>query len=294
MNGVLIIDKPAGLTSHDVVNRARRLLRERRIGHTGTLDPLATGVLVLCIGKATRLARYLETDNKEYIAELRLGITTDTLDAEGRVLSARSYLPPAPDQVIDVLKHFQGEILQRPPAFSAVKVDGVPSYRLARKGAALVLPARPVTIHCIDLIDYHDPVIRIRVSCSKGTYIRSLCSEIGERLGTGAFLKALIRTRAGRFTLDQALGMNRLTEQAATVGIGGALHTLSEAMGAYPSIVLEGLDAERITHGNSVIMGSGDAPFSHSGLVRVLGPNRELIAIGRLRDDTLRPETVVV
>ncbi len=168
MDGVLNINKPSGMTSHDVVERVRRILREKRIGHTGTLDPLATGVLVLCVGKATRIAQYLEAGEKEYKAVMRLGVSTDTLDAEGQVLATKSYTPPEKQRIIEVMKGFTGSIMQRPPAYSAVKVAGVPSYRLAREGRAELLKPRPITIFSIELTAFEDPLVSLLVRCSKG------------------------------------------------------------------------------------------------------------------------------
>ena len=156
------------MTSHDVVERVRRILHEKRIGHTGTLDPLATGVLVLCVGKATRIAQYLEAGEKEYKAVMRLGVSTDTLDAGGQVLATKSYTPPEKQRIMEVMKGFTGSIMQRPPAYSAVKVAGVPSYRLAREGRAELLKPRPITIFSIELTAFEDPLVSLLVRCSKG------------------------------------------------------------------------------------------------------------------------------
>ncbi len=188
MDGVLNINKPSGVTSHDVVESVRKILHEKRIGHTGTLDPLATGVLVLCAGRATRIAQYLEAGEKEYKAIMRLGVTTDTLDAEGQILETKSYIPPDRQKIIEVLRGFIGPIMQRPPAYSAVKVAGVPSYKLAREGKAQLLKPRAITIYSIELTAFDDPVVSLLVRCSKGVYIRTLCAEIGDALGMGAHL----------------------------------------------------------------------------------------------------------
>jgi tRNA pseudouridine55 synthase len=196
MDGVLNIDKPPRLTSHDVVERVRRILREKRVGHTGTLDPLATGVLVLCVGKATRIARYLEAGEKEYRATMRLGVITDTLDADGRVLETRSITPPDWQKIVEVMKSFTGPIMQRPPAYSAVKVAGVPSYKLAREGKAAPLAPRAVNIYSLELTGQDGPSVSFTVGCSKGVYVRTLSADLGEALGTGAHLTALMRTRS--------------------------------------------------------------------------------------------------
>jgi tRNA pseudouridine55 synthase len=294
VNGVLIVNKPRGWTSHDVVSKCRRILKERQIGHTGTLDPLATGILVLCIGKATKIVRYLEADDKEYTAELKLGSTTDTQDADGKVLETRVYSPPSTEQVRDVMNSFQGSIHQRPPAFSALKVNGVPSYRLARQGTLQELAKRPVTVHEIRLLDYVDPIARFAVRCSKGTYVRTLCADMGERLGMGAHLTSLIRTRSGRFDLEQALTI----EQAETLAAAGqaeqALVPLNDALDGFPFMIVEESDARRMAHGNAVTVESGIELPALNSPVRVLGRDGRLLAIARAGDDMLRPEVVFV
>jgi tRNA pseudouridine55 synthase len=293
MNGILVIDKPRGWTSHDVVSKARRLLRERRIGHTGTLDPLATGVLVLCIGKATRIVRYLESADKEYLAECRLGVMTDTQDADGSVLESRSYAPPSCSAVAEALAAFRGEILQRPPRFSAIKVGGVPSHRLARKGVVQELAERSVTIRDIGLLEYADPVVRFRLACSKGTYVRTLCSDLGLRLGCGAHLAALVRTRAGRFSLAEALTMEQFADLAASGRTDEAAVSMDEALGDHPGIIVSAPDARRILHGNPV---TGYAACPEAGpldRIRLREPGGALIAMGVLQAGTIRPEVVL-
>ena len=293
MNGVLVINKPRGWTSHDVVNRARRILQEKQIGHTGTLDPLATGVLVLCIGKATKIVRYLETDDKEYTAEMKLGITTDTQDAEGKVLETREYAPPTVGQLHDAMSAFQGNIQQRPPAFSALKVNGVPSYRMARKGTLPEHEKRPVTVHAIRLVEYIDPTVRFTVHCSKGTYVRTLCADIGERLGMGAHLTSLIRTRAGRFRLGQALTLEQIAERTAAGQAEQSLITLNAAVSGFPALTVDDSDAKRIAHGNAVSAPAGFAPDDLKGPVRVLGDDGRLIALVRPGEGLLMPEVVL-
>jgi tRNA pseudouridine55 synthase len=293
MNGILIIDKPRGWTSHDVVNKARRILRERRIGHTGTLDPLATGVLVLCIGKATRIVRYLESADKEYLAECRLGVITDTQDADGRVLETRSCPPPSRTAVAEALAAFRGEILQRPPRFSAVKVQGVPSHRLARKGVVQELAERAVSIRDIGLLGYDGPSVRFHVACSKGTYVRTLCSDLGLRLGCGAHLTALVRTRAGRFSLAQALSMEQFADLAAAGREDEAAISLDEALDDHPGITVSAPDARKILHGNPV---SGYAACATAGprdRIRLREPGGALIAMGVVKAGTISPEVVL-
>lgn len=290
MDGILNINKPPGITSHDVVDQVRRLLKEKRVGHTGTLDPLATGVLVLCVGKATRIARYLEAGEKEYQAVLRLGVTTDTLDAEGRILETRSYVPPERTQVLRVLQGFIGSIMQRPPAYSAVKVRGIASYKLARQGRAEPLKPRAVTIGSIDLTGYQDPFISINVKCSKGVYIRTLCADIGEALGMGAYLTSLVRTGSGRFRIETAVTLEQLSQLIAQ-GVDSVFIPVDEALEDIPAITVSDDDSRKIAHGNRIAMA---ACFSARDevLVRVHDPAGRFLALARTRDGGIRPELV--
>ncbi len=293
MNGVLVINKPQNWTSHDVVNKARVLLKEKKIGHTGTLDPLATGVLVLCIGKATKIVRYLEADDKEYIAELKLGATTDTLDSAGSILETREYSPPSRDEVQRALDRFLGDILQRPPAYSALKVSGVPSYRLARQGTILEHEERPVTISEITLLEYRDPLVRFSVTCSKGTYIRTLCADIGAFLGAGAHLTALVRTRAGRFRIEQALDLEQLAQKASLGLAEQSLLPLGEALGSFASVTVDASDAWRISHGNTIPIPPGFAVNDLLPLIQVLDRDGRMLAIAKTSGELIRPEVVI-
>lgn len=292
MDGVLVVDKPSGWTSHDVVARVRRLLRTAKAGHTGTLDPLATGVLVVCVGKATRIARYLESDDKEYEAEIRLGTVTDTLDSEGRVLETRRYIPPAEALLRSVLREFTGTIRQRPPAYSAIKVNGVPSYRLARAGEAQELPEREVTVSELELLQYQDPCIRFRVSCSKGTYIRSLGAAIGDRLDAGACLTALVRTRAGKFTLQNAVSLERLAGLAAAGEAGTLLLPFADVLDGFPAVELNDEDSRRVAHGNSCAAPGNLKDGAAEVRVRLFSRQGALLAVGRVLQSEIRPEVV--
>ncbi len=291
MDGVLNINKPSGMTSHDVVQAVRRITGEMRVGHTGTLDPLATGVLVLCAGKATRIARYLEAGEKEYKAVMRLGVTTDTLDAEGRVLETRSYSPPDRSRLLHALKNFIGTIMQQPPAYSAIKVKGVASYKLARQGKAEPLEPRQVTIYGIDLTAYEDPLVSLTVKCSKGVYIRTLCADLGDALGPGAHLTSLVRTRSGRFGIDHAVTLERLADLAAAGTLGRVLIPLDEALADFPAVTLDETEAVRIMHGNRVPW-QGDMTVVSSSPVRIYGPSGRFLALGRPEKGEIRPEIV--
>src|SRR6185436_11839904 len=220
MDGLLIIDKPAGPTSHDVVSRMRRVLHERRIGHTGTLDPMATGVLLLVVGRATRLAKFLSACDKSYEAVVRLGFSTDTADAEGQPIGPAFHGPlPARDVIDAALAGFRGTFMQQPPAFSAKKIDGTRSYKLARAARLTPIrsdlpdpPALPapasVTVYRLEIESIEADCVTLSVDCSAGFYVRSLAHDLGERLGIGGHLASLRRTRTGDFTVDQAVSLD--------------------------------------------------------------------------------------
>lgn len=214
--GVLVIDKPQGITSHDAVNRVRRLYGTRQVGHTGTLDPLATGVLPILVGRAAKAAEYLGADSKRYEAVLRLGVTTDTEDITGTVLTEFTGNYPPFHEIQAVCSAFVGESLQIPPMYSAIKIGGKKLVDLARKQIEIERPPRPIRIDSLDALPINEREIALRVSCSKGTYIRSLCRDIGEKLGCGGCMTALRRTRSGRFTIVDAITLDRLEQMSET------------------------------------------------------------------------------
>ena len=210
MNGILLIDKPAGITSHDVVDRVRRALHIRRVGHAGTLDPSATGLLILLVGTTTRQAASLLGLDKVYRATLRLGETTDTQDAQGRILRRCEVGSFTKEQVEEVCARFRGEIQQEVPAYSAIRIQGRRSYELARAGIEAARPTRSVVIHELKLLSVQLPEIEFEVTCSKGTYIRTLCSDLGEALGCGGHLRQLRRTRIGSYRIEDAVTLEEL------------------------------------------------------------------------------------
>jgi len=209
MDGILVIDKPAGPTSHDIVASVRRVLKEKTVGHTGTLDPSATGVLPLVLGSASKVARYLSGGDKIYRATLRLGVATTTLDAEGAVVAERP-VTVGNDEVFAALKSFEGEIHQMPPMYSAKKVDGKRLYELARKGVEIAREPKKVTIHSIAVLELALPDVTVEVKCSAGTYLRVLAADLGDKLGCGGHLKVLRRIAAGAFSIDDAIGLDAL------------------------------------------------------------------------------------
>jgi len=211
INGIINIYKEAGFTSFDVVAKLRGITKQRKIGHTGTLDPDATGVLPVVLGNATRLVDMLTDKKKEYVAEFKLGITTDTQDISGSLLSTKEVNVSA-DQVRHAIESFVGDISQIPPMYSAIKVDGKRLYELAREGKEIERKSRPVTIHEIEIISIELPIVKMRVGCSKGTYIRTLCHDIGEKLGCGATMTSLVRTKSGQFSIDEAYKLSEVEE----------------------------------------------------------------------------------
>jgi tRNA pseudouridine55 synthase len=214
MDGIVLINKPKGPSSFRVVSKVRRLIGGGKVGHGGTLDPLATGVLVVLIGKATKRSSSLLTSDKEYRATIHLGVTTDTLDAEGTVMEEREVEGFSLDEIEGVLDSLRGEILQTPPMYSAVRYGGKRLYQLARKGVSVPVKPRRVAVHRLELLSYEHPSLDVMIECSKGTYVRALARDIGEKLGCGAHLADLTRTRVGAFRLEDCLKMSEVTEES--------------------------------------------------------------------------------
>ncbi len=258
-HGILIVNKPTGLTSHDVVARVRRSTRTRQVGHAGTLDPLATGVLVVCLGVATRISEYLLGHAKRYRAKIRLGLETNTYDASGDII-ARREVNVDRTGVEAALTQFTGEIPQVPPMYSAIKREGQKLYELARQGIEVERAARSVIIHSIQLLDFQLPDMTIDVSCSAGTYLRSIAHDLGSALGTGAHLIELTRTASGPFTLDQAIDLETLTTQWAD-----HLRSIDEALSDWPLAILAEPDRSRALNGAPLfsVKLSGDRCRAH-------------------------------
>lgn len=275
MDGVLVVDKPQGLTSHDVVAAARRILRERRIGHTGTLDPLATGVLPLACGIATRLVRFLTASEKDYDATIRFGLTTDSYDITGREQS-RSGLVPSREQVVDALARLRGDHMQTPPAFSAKKVAGRRAYALARNNEPVALAAVPVRLSRVDLLALDGADASVSLTCSPGFYVRAFAHMVGELVGAGACLVELRRTRSGAFDLAQAVPLERLAE--AGTSVVGLQNLLTEL----PAAVVTAEGRERVTHGREFSVEQVVADVvPEAGWVRVLDDGGQLLALAQ-------------
>jgi tRNA pseudouridine55 synthase len=326
MDGLLVIDKPAGPTSHDVVARARRALGERRIGHTGTLDPAASGVLPLVVGRATRLARFLSASDKSYEAAIRLGVSTDTGDAQGMVWTESRHPLPTRDAIDQALATFRGTFMQQPPAYSAKRIDGRRSYDLARARARgtrhrtpgtqhaglAVLPSPvEVTAHAIEILAVSGDDVRLQVTCSAGFYLRSLAHDLGERLGTGAHLIGLRRTRSGDFTLGDCVALDaverdRVCGKTALVPLARMLLSMSSvvltaegAKHASHGRVLEPADLAPghpgLTTGASTPVQADGAARSNAGWIRLLDQDGELLGVAR-RDGSssvLHPSVVL-
>ena len=295
MDGILIIDKPEGFTSHDVVARLRRILKTKKIGHTGTLDPFATGVLVMLVGKATRLAQFIDKDEKEYEALVRFGFETDTGDRTGSPKQNVQSLEPVPlDEIERVLPQFRGEIEQLPPMYSAKKVDGKKLYEHARKGVEIERKPVKIKITRLEMTDAAtnpQSSIRIRVACSAGTYIRTLAEDIGRAIGTGAHLEELRRTRAGIFDLSQAVTIEQLD---ADDDPSRRLLSMAKAVAHLAEFVLDGVRVEKTRSGLST--GVGDAQFNDGQSIKMIDSNGEIVGIGSFdkNENSIRPKIVLV
>ncbi len=238
-NGVLLIDKPEGVTSHDVVHKTKKILGVKKVGHCGTLDPFATGILLLCMGQATRIADQLLTQDKTYLFTAHMGVETDTLDRTGKVIASQSRCNVTRERIETALQDFLGESIQEVPLYSAVKVGGKRLYHLARKGVEVELPSRPIRIDRLQLLQYQWPEMKIEVACSKGTYVRQLASDLGRKLGCGAHVKELRRLASGSFTVDHAIGLERLDNLHRADRLHEAMISMSEALGHLPLFVIE-------------------------------------------------------
>jgi tRNA pseudouridine55 synthase len=282
MHGLLVIDKPAGITSRDAVNRTQGWLpRGTRVGHTGTLDPLATGVLPVCIGDATKLVPFLMGGDKEYEAEARLGVTTDTLDAEGKVTSETNAAGIGRADVEAALAAFRGPILQRPPMHSALKVNGQRLYDLARQGIEVERVERPIIVHSLTLTAFASPTLALHIRCGKGTYIRSLVADLGAALGVGAHMTALRRTRVGAFTLATAVAPDALSPTMPLMSPADALADLA-------SVQLLAEQVRDVRDGKVRVIEALVVPEGADEHVRLLGPDGMLIAVANVDEGRLR------
>lgn len=288
-SGVINIYKEAGYTSHDVVAKLRGILKQKKIGHTGTLDPQAQGVLPVCLGKGTKLCDLLADHDKEYEAVLRLGITTDTQDMEGNVLQESS-VQVSEEEVRTCILSLQGEQMQVPPMYSALKVNGKKLYELAREGKVVERKARPVTFHKIEVLWMELPKVKIRVQCSKGTYIRTLCNDIGEKLGCGGCMEELLRTRVERFALEDAVKLDEVQKAMEEGTVDSLILPVDRIFDQYPT-------AKTTTQGDLLVHNGNrlfsellqEEPEAESGYVRVYDSEDTFIGLFEKKTDQLVP-----
>ncbi|MFN5235205.1 MAG: tRNA pseudouridine(55) synthase TruB [Burkholderiaceae bacterium] len=293
VHGVLLLDKPVGMSSAQALAKAKWLLNAQKAGHTGTLDPFATGLLPLCFGEATKFAQDLLDADKTYETVVHLGITTDTGDTEGTILT-QQIVDVTVAQIESVLEQFRGPISQVPPMHSALKRDGKPLYEYARAGITLEREARDVTIHQLDLLAYDAPILRLRVACSKGTYIRVLGEDIGAALGCGAHLSALRRTVIGALDVSSALTLDQLAEHPAA-DRNSCLQPVDSLLSSFPALVLDDALASRFRQGQLIALDrAGVVPPCESGRVRVYQAPHCLLGTAQLSDGTvLAPERLL-
>jgi tRNA pseudouridine55 synthase len=301
-DGILSLNKPRGPTSHDIVGRVRALTGIRRVGHAGTLDPLATGVLLVCVGRATRVAEYLMAGRKVYRARVRLGITTDTYDAEGQVVASVDPVEVDRAQVGEALSRFRGKIVQVPPMYSAVKHKGTPLHRLARRGLEVEREPRPVEIFRLELTAWEPPECVLEVACSPGTYVRALAHDLGRALGCGAHLAGLIRLASGGFRVEDAVTLEAFAQAAAEGCWPDLLHPMDAALTRFPVLHLDADAARRLCLGQAIanceIAGNrrllANGELQSVDLVRVYGSDGAFLALAAYdpATDVWRPHKV--
>ena len=285
ISGFIVIDKPAGITSHDVVSRVRRILGTRKVGHTGTLDPFATGVLAVAVNEGTKAIPFLDEGIKRYAAVLRLGLATDTLDITGRVLAEADWSAISRERFMATIARFTGSISQTPPMYSAIKRDGQPLYKLARQGVEVERQPRPVEIHAMELTDFDPPLVSVTVTCSRGTYVRSLADDMGADLGCGATLQELRRTASGPFAIGAAVTLDQLEAAVREGTVEQLCITPYAALGHLSDIPLSGDGLIKVRHGRAI--GWEETDLAHPAiceqpaLVR-LSHDGALVAVGQL------------
>ncbi|MDW8801018.1 tRNA pseudouridine(55) synthase TruB [Clostridium sp. A1-XYC3] len=289
MDGILNINKPTGMSSFDVVRKVKNIAKTKKVGHTGTLDPEASGVLPICIGRATKLVDYIMNDYKIYKVELKLGITTDTYDREGQILKTKEVNLPI-EEVEDCIKSFQGEIDQIPPMYSALKVNGERLYSLARKGIEIERKPRKISIYDIEILEMNLPNINFLVKCSKGTYIRSLCYDIGEKLNCGGTMWNLQRVQTGDFSISDSVELEELSND----NIQGYLISMDKALESYPKIIVDERYEKLIFNGVTIKDPNMLDKIEKDKLYRVYIEENEFIGIGKKSDFGFKMEKLLV
>ena len=288
MNIVVTLNKERGITSQDAVTSVRRAFKVRKAGHTGTLDPMATGVMLVCLNEATKIASLIESLDKEYIATAKFGESTDTLDAEGEVTRRAGEFTITAGDIQRILPVFSGEIQQVPPMYSALKVSGQPLYKLARKGIEVERKPRAVTVSAIEVLGFSSPFVTLRVVCSKGTYIRSLCSDIGDMLGAGAHMTGLVRTRVGNFRIEDSAQIGELPQKAS------ALHTIDSALRQLPELSVTGEGLKKARNGNPLHLSLlPDFHLFSGSAVRLRDDDGKIFGIGRVTKESIKIERLL-
>lgn len=291
-NVIIDLNKPEGMTSQQAVTKVRRILGARKAGHAGTLDPLATGVLPVCLGEATKISRFLMEKNKEYRARMKLGERTDTLDADGTVIETCAVTDVSAQEIEEAAREFTGRIVQKPPMYSAIKHKGRPLYALARKGIIVERATRTVEVHAITVTAVDLPYIDLTISCSKGTYIRSLCDDLGARLGTLGHLTALVRTRTGMFTIERAARLDELSSGMENCSSFPYIYTIDDALSDFSEIFLNEDDYRKARNGAPIDAVNLREPASQP-FVRLKSPRGELFGIGRLYNMKIAIERIL-
>ena len=281
MNGIILVDKPQDWTSHDVVAKLRGVLHERRIGHSGTLDPLATGLLVVFVGRATRAVEFAEADSKEYITGLHLGVSTDTQDITGNIVASSGALPDEA-ALREAIGRFIGDIEQIPPMYSAIKKGGKKLYELARRGESVERAPRKITVSDIDIAGRDGDDYILNISCSKGTYVRTLCSDIGEALGCGACMSSLRRTRAGVFSADEAHSLADIEAAAREGRLSDIILPVDTLFASFPKLTVSQSAAKRLKNGNIIKISAEDGDY------RVYSDPEEFLLLGRVEGGKLK------
>ena len=281
LNGIILVDKPSDWTSHDVVGKLRGILHERRIGHSGTLDPMATGLLVVFVGRATRAVEFAEADSKEYIAGLRLGVSTDTQDITGNTLKSSNSLPSRAE-LEQALGAFKGEISQIPPMYSAIKVGGKKLYELARRGESVERKPRKITIDMLDIIGENDGDYILDIVCCKGPDIRTLCNDIGDALGCGGCMSSLRRVKAGAFSIEQAHTIDEIQAAANNGELEASLISVDRLFSAYPALTVSDTAEKKLCNCNIIKLASPN------GIYRVYSQTGAFLLLGEVADNKLK------
>ncbi|MBE2895316.1 tRNA pseudouridine(55) synthase TruB [Pasteurellaceae bacterium HPA106] len=292
IDGVVLLDKPQGISSNDLLQKVKRLFQANKAGHTGALDPLATGMLPICLGEATKFSQFLLDADKTYVVTAKLGERTDTSDAEGQVISTREVKCGLAD-IEQALPHFRGELMQVPTMFSALKHNGKPLYEYARAGITIAREARPITVFSLELLDYEAPFLRLNVHCSKGTYIRTLVDDLGKMLGCGAHVVVLRRIGVANYPQDKMLSLEQLqalSEQGASA-LDKVLLPTDSAVDTLPALMLDESQALRICQGQRLKL---NVKMQPGQLLRLFSPQRQFLGVGRCDErQTLHPQRLI-